>query len=156
MIRYDSYMGNKHKIKFTDIKESIFVYQPELQTYLFYVKNELKKVDYFVKLDLFFIRAFGEVYKKNETYRIEEKIIRREAIISLFQNSWEEAKANIFGEIKILENCHSKNIVQIYNYKINEDSIVIQMEYCDKTLSQYRVEKGGKLNLSEIKEIFFN
>jgi len=30
------------------------------------------------------------------------------------------------------------------------------MEYCDKTLSQYRVEKGGKLNLSEIKEIFFN
>lgn len=99
--------------------------------------------------------AFGEVYKKNETYLIAEKIIRREAITSLYQNSWEEAKAKVLGEIKIWDNCHSKNIVQIYNYKINEDSIVIQMEYCDKTLSQYRVEKGGKLSLTEIKEIFF-
>jgi len=99
--------------------------------------------------------AFGEVYRKNETYLIAEKIIRKEAITKLFQNSWEEAKAKVLAEIKILENCHSKNIVQIYNYKINEDSIVIQMEYCEKTLSQYRVEKGGKLSLPEIKEIFF-
>ena len=41
MIRFDSYRGNKHKIKFTDIKENILLYQPELQTYLFYGKNEL-------------------------------------------------------------------------------------------------------------------
>ena len=46
MIRYDLYYGNKHKIKFTDIKESIIVYQPELQKYLFYSKNELKKFDF--------------------------------------------------------------------------------------------------------------
>ena len=48
MIRYDSYLGNKNKIKFTDIKESMLAYQPELQTFLFYVKNELKKVDYYI------------------------------------------------------------------------------------------------------------
>jgi hypothetical protein len=48
MIRYDSYRGNKHKIKFIDIKESKLVYQPELQTYLFYGKNELKKVDFYI------------------------------------------------------------------------------------------------------------
>ena len=47
MIRYDLYRGNKHKIKFTDIKENILVYQPELKTYLFYGKNELKKVDFY-------------------------------------------------------------------------------------------------------------
>jgi glycosyltransferase involved in cell wall biosynthesis len=46
MIRYDSFLGNKNKIKFTDIKESILSYQPELQTFIFYVKNELKKVDF--------------------------------------------------------------------------------------------------------------
>ena len=48
MIRYDSYRGNKHKIKFTDIKEKILVYQPELQTYLFYGMNELNKIDSYV------------------------------------------------------------------------------------------------------------
>ena len=48
MIRYDLYRGNKHKIKFTNIKENMLLYQPELQTYLFYGKNELKKVDFFV------------------------------------------------------------------------------------------------------------
>lgn len=99
--------------------------------------------------------AFGEVYKKNETFLIAEKIIKREAITRYFQIPWEEAKTKVLGEIKILENCHSKNIVQIYGYKINEDSISIQMEYCDKALSQYRIEKGGRLSLPEIKEIFF-
>ena len=48
MIRYDSYRGNKHKIKLTDIKKKILVYQPELQTYLFYGKNELNKIDSYV------------------------------------------------------------------------------------------------------------
>jgi hypothetical protein len=41
-------MGNKNKIEFTDTKESLLAYQPELQTFLFYVKNELKKVDYYI------------------------------------------------------------------------------------------------------------
>jgi glycosyltransferase involved in cell wall biosynthesis len=50
MIKYDSYNGNKHKIKFTDKKESRVVYQPELQTYLFYGKNELEKIDFAIKL----------------------------------------------------------------------------------------------------------
>ena len=48
MINFHSYKGNKHKIKFTDLKESIIAYQPELKTYLFYDKNELKKVDFYV------------------------------------------------------------------------------------------------------------
>jgi len=99
--------------------------------------------------------AFGEVYKKNEKYLIAEKRIKKESITRLLQISWEEAKNKVLGEISILSNCHSRNIVQIYDYKINEDTIAIQMEYCDKTLFQYKEEKGGKLSLSEIKEIFF-
>ena len=54
MIRYDSYLWNNNKIKFTDKKESILAYQPELQTFLFYVKNKVKKVDYYIKLNLYF------------------------------------------------------------------------------------------------------
>ena len=38
-------MGKKHKIKLTNEKKSRAVYQPELQTYLFYGYNELEKVD---------------------------------------------------------------------------------------------------------------
>ena len=45
MIRYNIYMGKKHKIKLTNEKKSRAVYQPELQTYLFYGYNELEKVD---------------------------------------------------------------------------------------------------------------
>ena len=65
MIRYDSYRGNENKIKFTDIKKSILVYQPKLQTYLFYGKNELKKVDFYInnkmiKKDLF-IKALNSL-----------------------------------------------------------------------------------------------
>ena len=65
MIRYHSYSGNKHKIKFTDIKESRLVYQPELQTYLFYGNNELEKIDFginnkMIKKELF-IKALNSL-----------------------------------------------------------------------------------------------
>jgi hypothetical protein len=64
MIRYDSYNENK-QIKFPDQKESRLVYQPELQTYLFYGKNELKKIDFninnkMIKKDLF-IKALNSL-----------------------------------------------------------------------------------------------
>ena len=45
MIRYESYLGNKQKIQFTNEKKNIPVNQPELQTYLFYGNNEIRKVD---------------------------------------------------------------------------------------------------------------
>ena len=45
MIRYESYLGKKQKIQFTNEKKNIPVNQPELQTYLFYGNNEIRKVD---------------------------------------------------------------------------------------------------------------
>ena len=46
MIGYHLYMGNKEKIQFTNEKESRPVYQPELQTYIFYGNNELEKIEF--------------------------------------------------------------------------------------------------------------
>ena len=45
IIRYHSYKGNKKLIKF-DNEMSKPIYQPELQTYLFYANKELKRVDF--------------------------------------------------------------------------------------------------------------
>ena len=45
MIRYESYLGKKQKIQFTNEKKNRPVNQPELQTYLFYGNNEIGKVD---------------------------------------------------------------------------------------------------------------
>jgi glycosyltransferase involved in cell wall biosynthesis len=71
MIRYDLYKGNKHKIKFIDIKESIIVYQPELQKYLFYGKNELKKVDFRVNfLNSFYTFSIFFQNNKKRNYKI--------------------------------------------------------------------------------------
>ena len=47
IIRYHSYKGNKKLIKY-DNKMSKPIYQPELQTYLFYVNKELKRVDFYI------------------------------------------------------------------------------------------------------------
>ena len=47
IIRYHSYKGNKQLIKF-DNEKSKPIYQPELQTYLFYANKELKRVDFYI------------------------------------------------------------------------------------------------------------
>ena len=50
IIRFYAYTGNKKQdIKFVNKIESRPVYQPELQTYLFYGNNELKQVDFGIK-----------------------------------------------------------------------------------------------------------
>lgn len=48
IIRYHSYKGNKQDIIFCNKIESRPIYQPELQTYLFYGNNELKRIDYYI------------------------------------------------------------------------------------------------------------
>ena len=50
MVRYHSYMGNKQNIKFANEKENRPVFQPELQTYLFYANNEIRKIDLGINL----------------------------------------------------------------------------------------------------------
>ena len=47
IIRYHSYKGNKKLIKY-DNEMSKPIYQPELQTYLFYANKELKRVDFYI------------------------------------------------------------------------------------------------------------
>lgn len=47
IVRYHSYKGNEKLIKF-DNEISKPIYQPELQTYLFYANKEVKKVDFFI------------------------------------------------------------------------------------------------------------
>ena len=58
IIRYYSYKGNKKLIKF-DNEMSEPIYQPELQTHLFYVNNEFKRVD--LDLSLLFTYIFNFV-----------------------------------------------------------------------------------------------
>lgn len=48
IIRYHSYSGNKKDIIFSNKIESRPIYQPELQTYLYYGNNELEKIDYYI------------------------------------------------------------------------------------------------------------
>ena len=48
IIRYHSYSGNKKDIIFSNKIESGPIYQPELQTYLYYGNNELEKIDYYI------------------------------------------------------------------------------------------------------------
>ena len=45
MIRYYSYLGNNQIINVNGVGSKP-VYQPELQTYLFYANNDLAKFDY--------------------------------------------------------------------------------------------------------------
>ena len=53
-----------------------------------------------------------------------------------------------------MNKCQSINVVKILEYSFTNDSIEIKMELCDKTLEQYRIEKGGTLSILEIKDIF--
>lgn len=48
IIRYHSYTGKKQDIIFSNKIESRPVYQPELQTYLFYGNNDLERIDYYI------------------------------------------------------------------------------------------------------------
>ena len=65
MVRYHSYMGNKQNIKFANEKENRPLYQPELQTYLFYGNNEIGKVDFGINnkmiLKQLYIRALNSL-----------------------------------------------------------------------------------------------
>lgn len=63
IIRYHSYKGNEQDIIFINTIESRPVYQPELQTYLFYGNNELERIDYYINNKMIgkklFIRAIN-------------------------------------------------------------------------------------------------
>lgn len=67
IIRYLSYTGNKQKIKIINDIESRPVYQPELQTYLFYGNNELGRVDLYINNKMIkkklFIKALNSLNK---------------------------------------------------------------------------------------------
>ena len=63
MIRYYSYKGNIKYFKFINEKENRPLYQPELQTYIYYGNNELKKIDFGINNKIIskklFIRALN-------------------------------------------------------------------------------------------------
>ena len=97
--------------------------------------------------------GFGEVVKSKVDIDCAVKKFYKNEIIQKFQKSWEESKNIIKQEIKNLRRCQSINVVQIYNYTIDDNCIEITMELCDKTLLEYSKEKG-KLSLDEIKNFF--
>ena len=57
IVRYHSFKGNKKLIKF-DNEMSKPIYQPELQTYLFYAFKELKRLDFFINNKMITKRLF--------------------------------------------------------------------------------------------------
>ena len=63
MIRYYSYKGNMKNIKSINEKENRPLYQPELQTYIYYGNNELEKIDFGINNKIIskklFIRALN-------------------------------------------------------------------------------------------------
>ena len=169
MIRYDSYRGNENKIKFTDIKKSILVYQPKLQTYLFYSKNELKKVDFYINNKMIkkelFIKALNSLnnFYLNIYMTFHEDQLMIFILYKTAKSFFYLRKYGYYYKINTLSICNNKFKVSILKMKFYFMYLKILYEYSknikyEKDIANYQFTSiSKKINIErELSSSTFN